>query len=197
MWRGEIPLGSCYVGGVLRKLDLSDLSVHLNEVRDYLVAQYSRRLHVHWRHCQDAVVSVLGEVGYELITVGYMRDGGLDAVLRRGEKTVGVQVKRWKDSIEVEQIHSFYGALVRAGLTHGIFVTMSRFRRGAHRAADEFRALENPVGIELVDGAAFFEALKIAQRDTYHEIRDIDLTHVVQNLEHLELDESASFFPGV
>lgn len=41
----------------------------------------------------------------------------------KGNKTIGVQVKRYKNSIRVSQIREFAGALIENDMTKGIFIT--------------------------------------------------------------------------
>jgi restriction system protein len=70
--------------------------------------------------------------GYDAVATSYSGDYGIDAVLKRSDGLeIGVQVKRYRSSIVVEQIRSFFGALVLGGYTRGIFVTTSKFQRGA------------------------------------------------------------------
>jgi len=101
---------------------------------------------------------------------GYSRDGGIDAFLQKDGQTVGVQVKRFRSSIKVEQIRSLAGALLSKGLTKGIFVTTSSFQRGAQPEADHLAT--KGYAIQLMDSARLFDALKIAQRQKYRSGRD-------------------------
>ena len=89
-------------------------------------------------------------------------DRGIDVYLDGpDESLIGVQVKRWRGAISVEQMTALTGALVVNDCTKGIFVTTSRFRRGAV----EFAARSSLRGypIELVDATKFYQTLKIAQ----------------------------------
>ena len=90
----------------------------------------------------------------------YSHDGGIDVILADGETRIGVQIKRWRNRIEAEQIRSQMGAMVQAGLTRGMFVTTS-FRSGAFKTADRYTSLGTP--ITLVDAPRFFDALGFSQ----------------------------------
>jgi restriction system protein len=148
--------------GMLRKLDLTDIRLPLSDVRQYLVARYSDRFDIHPRKFEETVASVFRDLGYYSFVTGYTRDGGIDVVLERSSgEQVGVQVKRYRDRIEVEQIRSFIGALIDKELTHGIFVSTSSFRKGAKLLSNRM-ALKG-MYIELMDAHRFFQALKLSQ----------------------------------
>jgi restriction system protein len=150
------------VAGALKTLDLSDLTAPLEEVRSYLTARYDARFDVHPKRFEDVVRSVFSDLGYDARTTSYSNDGGVDVVLDGDDDaTIGVQVKRYRARIEVEQIRAFLGALILGSYTRGIFVTTSKYRSGAQRAAH--LSHEVAVPIELLDADAFFDALKLAQ----------------------------------
>ncbi len=166
-WRN--PGESCvdiYQGGAsLKELDVTDLSVPIVEIRDFLVARYQQRLNIHPRLFEEVVGSVFGNLGYSAIVTGYSGDNGIDVILSSGKETIGVQVKRYKNKIDVEQIRSLAGALVLNGLTRGIFVTTSTFESGAHSTSDRYSQRGYP--IELIDAQRFFDALCLSQREMY------------------------------
>ena len=148
--------------GSLKKLDLADISLPLQEVRAYLVARYEARFETHPRLFEEVVASVFRDHGFEADVTAYSGDGGIDVNLRGDEQgSIGVQVKRYKGRISVGQIRELTGALVINGHTKGIFVTTSEFESGANKTA----AMSSDRGypVELVDGHAFLDALKIAQ----------------------------------
>jgi restriction system protein len=150
----------------LMALDLADLSQGIEEVRRFLIAKYDARFELHPRLFELTVASVFCDLGYETEATAYTADGGIDVILRQPNgSTSGVQVKRVRTSIEVEQIRALAGALLLGGHTSGIYVTTSRFRSGAVSAATRLRDLAMPV--ELVDSVRFLEALKITQRQPY------------------------------
>ena len=150
----------------LKQLSLSDLSVPIEEVRAFLAARYEDRFRVHPRKFEEVVASVFADLGYSARVTAYSGDDGLDVILDgTGGEVVGVQVKRYRGKISVEQIRSLAGALVFRGLTRGIFVTTSSFQSGTDRTVRVFR--ERGMPIELVDAPRFLAALHVAQRGRY------------------------------
>jgi restriction system protein len=147
-------------------LDLSDMSQGIEEVRRFLVAKYEARFEMHPRLLELTVTSVFRDLGYQAEATAYSADGGIDVILRASNgSTSGVQVKRLRSAIEVEQIRALAGAMLLGGHTSGVFVTTSRFRSGAVSAASRLRDLCMPV--ELIDSVRFLQALKISQRPLY------------------------------
>jgi restriction system protein len=142
-------------------LDTPDLHEPLAEVRKYLLQCYEKRFDIHPRLFERTVASVFRDLGYRVTLTAYSGDGGIDVVLRRRNQTIGVQVKRYRNAIEAEQIRSFAGALVLSGQTRGVFVTTSRFQKGATNAAELFK--RRGLLIELTDSQAFFDKLGLAQ----------------------------------
>lgn len=147
--------------GVLKNLDMGDLSTPLSEVRDYLAAKYDARFHLHPRLFEETVASIFADLGYSVEVTAYSGDGGIDVVLQNSDTRVGVQVKRYRNAIEVDQIRAFVGALVISDYTKGVFVTTSRFRSGATKAAATAGCRGYP--IELVDATKLYEVLGVAQ----------------------------------
>jgi hypothetical protein len=152
--------------GSLLELDLADVEAPVEEVRRYLAARYESRFDIHPRLFEETVGSVFGDLGYAARVTGYSGDDGIDVILDgpAGE-VIGVQVKRYRHSIQVEQIRALTGALVLGGLTRGIFVTTSTFQSGAASTVE--RLEPRGYGIELMDAHRFYEALRIAQRTRY------------------------------
>lgn len=161
------------VSGVLRNMDLADLSTPLHELRSYLVARYADRFDVHPRKYEEIVGGVFTDFGYRVRVTSYSGDEGIDVFVLDGkdDKTVGVQVKRYRHNISAEQIRSFVGALALQGLTTGVYVTTSGYEKGAHRTAAvaEYRL---GIGVTLVDAKRFYEALRISTRATLWEADD-------------------------
>jgi restriction system protein len=156
----------------LQQLNLKDLSLPIEEVRAYLAAKYEARFDLHPRLLELVVASVFRDHGYLAETTAYSNDGGIDVVLRgKDEERIGVQVKRYRKSIEVEQIRSFAGALLLKGLTKGVFVTTSTFQRGAGEASAT--AASMGYSIELQDATKFLDSLRIAQREMYESAQDL------------------------
>ncbi len=157
---------------ILRNLDMADLSVPIEEVRDFLVAKYESRYDVHPRLFEETVASVFRDLDYQAKVTAYSGDGGIDIVLvGKDDKEIGVQVKRYRNSIGVEQIRALTGALVLSGYTKGTFVTTSRFQAGANKAAN-LAALRG-IQIELLNAERFYDVLKLAQCATYRNTQDL------------------------
>jgi restriction system protein len=158
--------------GVLKNLSLRDIEVPIEEVRAFLTARYDRRFEVHPSLMERTVASVFSDLGYSALVTGRSGDNGIDIVLSdNGTDLVGVQVKRHKDRIAVEQIRSLAGALVLGGYTRGMFVTTSSFQAGASRTVATFA--DRGLPIELVDASRFLDTLRVAQLNSYSE-RAID-----------------------
>jgi restriction system protein len=78
------------------------------------------------------VGSVFADLGFESIVTGYQNDGGIDVILKdRMGSTIGVQVKRYRNRIDVRSIRELAGALLAGGMTRGIFVTTSDYTAGS------------------------------------------------------------------
>ncbi len=158
--------------GSLKCLDLMDVGIPLADVRDYLIAKYDARFAIHPRIFEEVVASVFRDHGFEATATAYSGDGGIDVVLAdEAGHTVGVQVKRYKNTINVDQIRELTGALVIAGHTKGIFVTTSKFASGASDTArrSEFRGYP----IELVDAPQFYQKLMAAQLSSIRELASL------------------------
>lgn len=155
----------------LRTLSLSDISTPIEHIRQYLLAKYDARFEVHPKTFEDVVAAVFRDSGYKAEVTTYQGDGGIDVVLRTPtDETVGVQVKRYKRTIEVEQIRAFAGALLLNDHPSGIYVTTSAYQSGAHDAARGFGARGLP--IELIDADRFYDALRLYRRPMYTDLGD-------------------------
>ena len=148
--------------GRLKAFDLSDISAPIDEVRSYLAAKYECRYSINPFLYEQTVASVFRDLGYYARVTTPSGDWGVDVYLDGPDGSlVGVQVKRWKQAINVEQVIALTGALVINECTRGVFVTTSRFRSGAVEAAS--RSSTHGFPIELVDAKRFYEILQIAQ----------------------------------
>lgn len=157
--------------GTLKRLDLIDVNQPIQDVENYLKVKYEDRYNVHPKIFEDVVGAVFRNIGYISNVTAYSQDGGIDVILYNcnGDK-VGVQVKRYKNSIRVSQIREFLGALIQNDMTKGIFVTTSKFQKGASKAVDKFS--EQNYKIKLIDCDKFFDLLQIShtkQCETYEE----------------------------
>lgn len=150
---------------VLKNLDVTDVEVETEELCRYLVARYDQRKTVNPRLFEEVVASVFKD-RFDVRATAYSGDNGLDLVVLDSVdgETIGVQVKRWKRRIEAEQIRSFAGALLLAGITKGIFVTTGGYREGAHAAVKEYK--QRGYRVELWDAQKFYERLGVAWQPT-------------------------------
>jgi restriction system protein len=170
--------------GALRHLKLTDISDPISEVRQYLVANYSSRFWLCPRKLEEILASIFRSAGYQAEVTNFSNDGGIDIFLRgQREEIIGVQVKRYKNSIEIEQIRSFMGALILRGLTKGIFVTTSKFQAGAKKTIDN--ALVHGIAMSLIDAEKLYELLKLSQLADF-EINP-DFSHMGNGEQLLEL----------
>lgn len=171
VWEGN---HSHYSGGFsrLKNFEICEIAAPIDEVRQYLLANYASRFRVHPQVFEEVVASVFRSVGYSARVTAYSGDNGIDVYLDGpGDVLVGVQVKRWRGSIKVEQVHALGGALIVNRCTCGVFVTTSEFQRGARSNAQRFQA-EIGIPIELVDSARLYSALEITSRPRIHKGSD-------------------------
>lgn len=175
----------------LKRLDLVDVTTPLEEVTRFLLAKYDSRFTLHPRLFEETVASVFGALGYVAEATAYSRDGGIDVILQRANgSTIGVQVKRSRHPIRVEQIRSLAGALMHGGHTKGVFVTTSHFSREAQRASEVFRTRGYPM--ELIDAQRFLETLRLSQRSLYADYRDWLAAHGEPELKTVYDDDISS-----
>ncbi|HEX5715458.1 MAG TPA: restriction endonuclease [Thermoanaerobaculia bacterium] len=183
--------------GCLKELDLNDVSVPLEAIRQHLAAKSDSIFNVHPRLFEDVVCGVFRDLGWQARATAYSGDDGIDVVLDGPEDcTIGVQVKRYRRErrIEAEQIRSFAGALLLKGHTKGVFVTTSDFRRGARRAASEYAAIGFP--IELVNAKQFLKALGIAQIRTFQIDADRLVRYILGTCHHIGSGIHKEFVAG-
>lgn len=167
-------------GATLCQFDLTNLSAPIAEVREYLIARYESRLTMHPRLLEETVASVFRSHGYKASVTGYANDGGIDVILEKESERIGVQVKRSKNTIQVEQIRSLAGALLLNRLTKGIFVTTSDFTKGAPGLIQEYSDIGLP--IELINASRFYDALGVSQRPRYRSLEELKQTQAWKQL---------------
>ena len=98
----------------------------------------------------EAFELLIGEIfrrqGYAVeMSGGIGSDGGNDLTLRKANQMVLVQCRHWSTwKVSAPSVQEFYGTIMAAGATHGIFVTSGRYTRDA-------RALAEGKPIRLVD----------------------------------------------
>lgn len=177
--------------GSLKELDLQDIAAPLDAVRQYLLAKFEAGKDMHPRLFELTVGSVFRSLKYDVVITAYSGDGGIDAVLEKDGKQFGVQVKRYRNSINVEQIRAFVGSLLLKGITEGVFVTTSCFQAGAGPTVEE--AAVRGYKVALMDAAKLYDTLKIAQ---LNETTPFDAATANEYFYHLELisHETRSFW---
>jgi restriction system protein len=182
--------------GSLRKLDLSDISLPLEELSQYLVASYDERFRLNPRRYEDVVASVFANSGYHVRATAYSGDQGIDLFVFDGDAggTVGVQVKRYADKIEAEQIREFAGSLLLNKVTSGIFVTTSSYTRGAVAASRRYT--EQGLAVDLWDAATFYDRLRLVTRAPYSDANDPSAPFAAAWNDSAGLQEVATFSAG-
>lgn len=156
----------------LKVFDPVDIRMPLDDVRQFLVGRYDNRLSLHPRVFEEVVASVFQSTGFCARVTSYQADGGIDVILDGpNDETIGVQVKRYRSTIHVEQIRALAGALLLAGHTKGIFVATSSYSSAAKEAAMRYSARGLP--IKLIDAPGFYDALLVAQRACYKSLDEL------------------------
>lgn len=164
------PASALFSWPDLLQLDVSDVSIPINELRTYLLGKYNTRFMLNPRRFEEIVASIFSDFGYRVRLTSYSGDDGIDIVALDGQNNdlVGIQVKRYKGKIQAEQIRSFAGALVLNKLTKGIYVTTSAFTRGAVDTSARFSGLGYPIALE--DPNVFYDRLKLKTRNQYTDL---------------------------
>ena len=160
------------ISASLQELDVADVAVPVEAVKQYLLPRYDERFDVHPRVFERVVASVFRDLGYHTVVTGYTHDGGIDIILEKNGQRIGVQVKRYRGKITVDPIRSLTGALVVHGLTRGVFVTTSEFTRDA--SALRRKLALRGYRVHFVDAGRFYAALGIASRRWRREDFDVD-----------------------
>ena len=97
-----------YAGaGTIKNLDLRNLDTPIEEVRAYLAGRYEERHKMNPTLFERTVASVFRDLGFHTRATGCSGDGGIDVILQdSGGSQIGVQVKRYRHTIQVNQIES-------------------------------------------------------------------------------------------
>ncbi len=173
-------------GACLKNLDLCDINQPLEEVQNYLTAKYDLRYSVNPSVFEDVVGGVFSNLGFKTEVTGRIGDEGIDAILTSGDdKLIGVQVKRYRNSIEAEQIRSFLGALKIGNYTEGVYVTTSRYRKGAVQTAEKAKFITG-TPIKLYDAGSFLDLLKVSQKKRFEDYEPIELLSAFNSVYSLE-----------
>lgn len=164
--------GANRAAGILRTLDLTDISIPTGDLARYLLGHYDDRFWLHPKKYEDIVAGVFSDFGFEVNVTSYSKDDGIDVFVFDNDQgeTVGVQVKRYRGKIGAQQIRSFAGAMLLHGLTTGIYVTTSRFTKCAQQTSHRYR--EVGTAIELWDAEHFYERLRISKLCQFASVDD-------------------------
>lgn len=163
MIKGVIEIRSAIAS--LKELDLTDINTPIEEIRNYLIVRYDERFDVNPKVFENVVCSVFKDLGYQAITTAYSGDGGIDVILEKGKEQIGVQVKRTKNKIQVEQIRSLTGALILGDMTKGVFLTTSDFTKGGNKIIKDLD--KKGYKIELMNAERFYQDLEFSQRRNF------------------------------
>ncbi|KAA1286410.1 hypothetical protein BVZ28_10225 [Alcaligenes faecalis] len=167
-----------WAAGALISQNFPDISAPLSEVRCFLAAQYDQRFLIDPYRLEDVVASIFRSFKCHVHISSRSHDGGLDifGLDPRGQQ-FGVQVKRYRRKIGVEQLREFVGALTLHGILRGIFVTTSSFTSGVPKLRGQ--AQISGIQLKCADATKLFDMLKAAQiRDFAPSgLKDLALTH--------------------
>ncbi len=167
-----------WAAGALIKQEFPEIAAPISEVRSYLCARYDQRFQIDPYRLEDVVASIFRSSGCEVELTSRSNDGGLDVFgLDRGGQAFGVQVKRYRERIEIEQLRAFVGALVLNGLPSGVFVTTSDFTAGASKLRK--KAKTTGIQLECADANKLFEMVKAAQIEDFDQesVKSLALTY--------------------
>lgn len=154
--------------GVLKKLDLADLSLSVKDLKRYLLAKYDDFHNMNRYRFEDLVLSIFKNEGWQGRCTSRSHDGGIDIIVFDGpdDQTVGIQVKCTRNTISVAQIREFLGALLIGKHTKGIFISTSNFTKPASRTATLASSIGIP--IELWDADSLLDKLRI---EFFHDLK--------------------------
>lgn len=127
---------------------------------------------ISWREFEMLVAEAYALRGYQVVeTGGGGPDGGVDLVLTKGSEKFFVQCKQWKAfRVGVDVVRELYGVMAAEGAAGGFVVTSGRF-------TDDAKSFARGRNVELVDGAALFQMIKLAKlsQTSQHAAKNLDL----------------------
>lgn len=100
---------------------------------------------------EEFVGKIFQQLGYSTNVIGGLRDGGIDIIVKKGEKTHYIQCKKYINRVvTLSDMRDFYGAIVdKLNNANAYFVTTNIFTLDAKRFASE-RPIRLINGYELV-----------------------------------------------
>ncbi|MHA2061369.1 MAG: restriction endonuclease [Candidatus Sifarchaeia archaeon] len=129
-----------------------------------------------WKEFENYVGSLFDKLGYSVEVTGGLKDGGIDLIIKKDNKTSLVQCKNYRVSkVNVSKVRDFYGAM-NASLNYetGYFITTGIFTLDAKQFAED-----KP--IELIDGARLMDYVnkasmeEVPQRNTSQPVKPSDV----------------------
>ena len=138
--------------GEIEEIIESGAKNHRRVIATELLERMIRAEPIFFEHLvKDLLVAMgyKGEHGNAIVTK-ISGDGGIDGLINHdplGTNTVYFQAKKYKNDnvVQRKDIQAFYGALSDIGASRGVFITTSRFAKGAYETADRN-------SIVLIDG---------------------------------------------
>lgn len=160
--------------GILKNINELEETAPFHESRSYLLANYQYRYTIEPELMENIVGSIFKDFGYKTIVTSYGNDEGVDVYVipmyGTENDVIAVQVKRYKDKIQVSSIREFLGALVLKGLTKGIFVTTSDYTKGANKIVTQ--AKSKGIELRLLNSEDLYSALNLTKRKPYSDSSD-------------------------
>jgi len=104
------------------------------------------------------VALLLGALGYSVQHVRASGDQGVDLILKKGNRKVAVQLKRWNAPVGHRAVQTAFQGRIHHGADEAWLVTTSRF---TSRAAE----LARTTGVRLVDGKELADWINSSPRD--------------------------------
>lgn len=96
---------------------------------------------------EDIVASVFHSFDCKVEISKKSHDGGIDVFgIDQVGMPFGIQVKRHRNKVRIDEIRSFLGALLLHGIANGVFVTTSTFTGGASRLQQQ-AGVGHPFGL--------------------------------------------------
>ena len=175
--------------GCLVELDVSDRTAAVQAIRDHLAIHRKALSRVHPDRLEKVVADVYKDLGYHSVATASSGDDGIDVILDKGGIRIGVQVKRYKNKVQLKELRELAGALVLDGMTKGVFVTTSDFTSGAPRTVQGFQ--QHGIQIELINGERLLSQLEIAQRAMYRSREEFEEAAILRHL--VEIDSSTTW----
>ncbi len=156
--------------GVAKRYDVSDPEVPIQELRRFLRRNPLHAAHTHPTAFERLVCDCLASAfpGSEIVHVGGVADGGIDAYMLIHDREYLVQVKRRSDLDSVESVkvvRELNGVLFREGKARGIVVsTAGRFSSSARTEANISTPLSETYEMRLLAFGDFVSMLQLPGR---------------------------------